>query len=241
MPEHAVPHADAAGYVLGALEPDESRAFAEHLPGCADCQREVAELTSLRLLLDQGVPGPALPEGLAERTLAAVAQEAAKGPARPLGRGRRRPLVPAVMAAAGVAAVVAGLVVVPERSSPVEREIALVASDGTTSGTVARLHREAEGIAVELVVDGLPAPPPGTFYECWYVGEDDAVDRPARVSAGTFTVGPSGSGTVRMTTVADHERYPRIEVTREPDDGDPRSTGPVVLASPPRQGRSSPN
>lgn len=238
MPDHSVPHPDVAGYVLGALEPDESKAFAEHLGGCAECRREVADLASLRMLLDQALPGPALPDGLAERTLAAVGAQAKHRPI-PIRRPRRARLLPAVGTAVVAGAVALGLVVAAQPSGPAHRDIPLVAPDGTPSATVARLHRDPEGIVVELDVDGLAVPPPGAFYECWYVGEGDTPDRPARISAGTFTLSSPGPATVRMTTVADHERYPRIEITREPDDGDPRSTGPVVLRSPSPRERSA--
>ena len=232
MPDHPTPHPDVAGYILGTLEPDEAAAFAEHLRSCEDCQNEVVELSSLRALLDQALPGPVLPEGLAERTFAAVAAEASADAVPRRGRRRSR-LVPAARALAGAAAVVVGLLLAG-RTTPAVREIALVAADGGPSGTVARLHREDEGIVVDLDVEDLAAAAPGRFYECWYVGDGDQPGRPARVSAGTFTLPESGRTTVRMTTAADRTRYPRIEVTLEPDDGDPRATGPVVLRSPRR-------
>lgn len=232
MPDHAVPHPDVAGYVLGALEPDESRDFADHLRTCPECRREVAELSSLRTMLDQAMRPPTLPDGLAERTLAAVAREAA---ASPPAKERRRRLLPAVLAAAGAAALVLGVLVLPRSATPPAREIELVSADGGATSTVARLHREVQGIVVELDVEGLPASSPDSFYECWYVAAEEDADGPARVSAGTFAVPASGAVTVRMTTAADRSRYPRIEVTLEPDDGDPRRTGAVVLRSPQRR------
>lgn len=83
-------------------------------------------------------------------------------------------------------------------------------------------------------MEGLAVPPPGGFYECWYVGAGDTPAHPERVTAGTFTVGGDGAATVRMVTAADHRRFPRIEVTLEPADGDPAAGGPVVLRSAPR-------
>lgn len=44
---------DDAAYVLGALGPAERRAFEEHLSGCADCTRAVADLAALPALLGQ--------------------------------------------------------------------------------------------------------------------------------------------------------------------------------------------
>ncbi|MGH9283393.1 MAG: zf-HC2 domain-containing protein, partial [Acidimicrobiales bacterium] len=77
MPEHPVPHPDVAGHVLGVLEPGEARDFTHHLKDCADCRQEVAELSSVRAALDQALPAPEVPPGLAERTLAAVERAAA--------------------------------------------------------------------------------------------------------------------------------------------------------------------
>jgi anti-sigma-K factor RskA len=44
MSTHDELKANAAGYVLGSLDPDERRAFASHLAGCAECSAEVASL-----------------------------------------------------------------------------------------------------------------------------------------------------------------------------------------------------
>ena len=242
MPDHPAPHPDVAGYVLGALDPGESRDFAAHLRDCDDCRREVAELASLRVMLDRAMPAPVLPPGLAERTFAAIEEAAAAGapvparlpePSRAERARRLRLPAAAVAAVAGVAALVAGLFLMA-RPGPSPIEVALVADGGGHAVATARLHRGDTGVAVELAVAGLPVPPAGAFYECWYVGAGDTADHPARITAGTFTVAAEGTTTVRMTTAADHKRFPGIEVTLEPDDGDPRSTGPAVLHSVPR-------
>jgi anti-sigma factor RsiW len=68
----APPHEDLAGYLLGALEPDELAAFAAHLAGCQSCRADVADLGRLPHLLDRAAPPFAVPAGLREQTLAAV-------------------------------------------------------------------------------------------------------------------------------------------------------------------------
>ena len=40
-------HQLLGAYLLGGLEPDEARAFEDHLAGCADCRGELEELESL--------------------------------------------------------------------------------------------------------------------------------------------------------------------------------------------------
>lgn len=55
-------HESLGAYALGALAPDEARVVYAHLAECADCRREVAELTDLRGMLDS-VPPEAFLDG----------------------------------------------------------------------------------------------------------------------------------------------------------------------------------
>jgi len=55
-------HESLGAYTLDALAPDEARAVEAHLAECADCRREVAELTELRGMLDT-VPQEAFLDG----------------------------------------------------------------------------------------------------------------------------------------------------------------------------------
>ncbi|MHC6222471.1 anti-sigma factor [Arthrobacter sp. MMS24-S77] len=85
-------HQLLGAYLLGGLEPDEARAFEEHLETCADCRRELGELESLPALLD-AVPVPdavALTAGRPAVERPAVAQSAAQSAA---GRLAERPAV----------------------------------------------------------------------------------------------------------------------------------------------------
>ncbi|GAA4241714.1 anti-sigma U factor RsuA [Actinomadura meridiana] len=45
-------HIDVGAYVLGLLEPPDRRAFEDHLPGCAACNAELAELRGIAETLD---------------------------------------------------------------------------------------------------------------------------------------------------------------------------------------------
>lgn len=71
---------DAAAYVLGALPAPERPAFEQHLRGCADCERTVAELAGLPGLLSRVSPEdlvdpPPPPETLLPRLLRDVRRE----------------------------------------------------------------------------------------------------------------------------------------------------------------------
>jgi anti-sigma-K factor RskA len=124
----------AAGYVLGALEPDDEHAFQEHLEGCSSCQANVRELEAVVGELAYAVPPvdppdtlwagirreiapeaarhPSLPAAAAEEAPAAVTEVApgrAAGPAAPRRArgGWRRRALPALAAAAAILLVVA--------------------------------------------------------------------------------------------------------------------------------------
>jgi hypothetical protein len=76
-----------------------------------------------------------------------------------------------------------------------------------------------DGLAITMEVSGLAPNPPGSVYECWYVGPGDSLERPNRVSAGTFTVGADGRASLRLHSAADLQRYPAMGVTLERDRG----------------------
>jgi hypothetical protein len=91
------PHADVGAYLLGALDEAEMTRFEEHLAGCAQCGRELDELSGLPPLLEEmrenGVAFARLPDGdaLLHRLLADVSG---------LRRTRKRRRLAAVAAAA---------------------------------------------------------------------------------------------------------------------------------------------
>jgi anti-sigma-K factor RskA len=229
MPEHVAPHPDLAGYLLGALDPAEAAAFEQHLEGCEACRAEVAELRGAAELLERAAPPVELPPGLRERTFAAV-ERAASGERR----GRRLRL--AAVAAAVVVALFGGMLV--SQSGPFgERgqvvELALRDPEGGPGRASATIRRVDGSLQVDMEVSGLAPNPPGTTYECWFVGAGDTLERPNRVSAGTFTVGGDGRASLHLTSGADLDRFPTMGVTLEADGGDPRRTGDKALVSQP--------
>ncbi len=232
MPEHPEFHLDVGGYVLGTLQPGEAEAFEAHLATCEVCQAEVAELGVLPPLLGRVLAAPSAPQpppGLRERTLAAV-ERAAVEPATPRRAGRQRRYL-AIAAAVVLVGAAAGIVRQVNQPSTAVAEIQLVAGDVGNGSGHARIRQTAEGREVELDVQGLAPPPAGSYYECWFVGEGDTLEKPNRVSVGTFRVGSDGTASVRMFSAAEASRFPKMGVTLEPDDGNPARTGPKVLVS----------
>ena len=108
---------------------------------------------------------------------------------------------------------------------------ALAAPDGGAARATAKVRQVGDGLAITMEVSGLAPNPPGSVYECWYVGPGDSLERPNRVSAGTFTVGADGRASLRMHSAADLQRYPAMGVTLERDRGNPARRGDKVLVS----------
>jgi anti-sigma-K factor RskA len=171
----------------------------------------MAELDELRELVARAAPPFEVPAGLEERVFAAIA---------PPRRGRRpwRLLVPAAAAAAAVA-----VVVVPGGGG---ERYDLRGRGAQVSATV---QTTGVGREVTIEIGRLRDPRPDGLYELWFVATDDR----RRVSAGTFHPDDAGRGTVRLVGAADPKRYPRLSVTLEPADGNPRRQGPTVLVGVP--------
>ncbi len=133
---------------------------------------------------------------------------------------RRRRRVPRVtwlaLPAAGAAAAVFALSLGP---SPQR----LQSTVGESVDVTATVRVTPVGREVELHIERLRDPRPDGLYELWFVGPR------GRVSAGTFHPDEHGRGTVKLLAAADRKQYPRLSVTLEPNDGDPRRTGPEVL------------
>ena len=84
----------AAGYVLGALEPDDEHDFQRHLGGCATCEANVRELEAVVGELAYAVPPVDPPDTLWAGIRREIQPEAAprgatQRPARPARTGRR--------------------------------------------------------------------------------------------------------------------------------------------------------
>jgi hypothetical protein len=76
---------------------------------------------------------------------------------------------------------------------------------------------------VSLRAWGLPSCEKGDYYELWLVGGEE------RVSAGSFTVGPSGEINIHMNAPGFAGSYPAVGITYEYDE-DPRASDANVLS-----------
>ena len=78
--------ADAAAYVLGALEPEEAEAFGRHLATCVVCRDEVAAFEHTANALAMAPPQHPAPRGLKRRVMRAVRESDAEAQAAPVRR-----------------------------------------------------------------------------------------------------------------------------------------------------------
>lgn len=218
--------AEAGAFVLGALD-DEDHDYRAHLAGCPICRAEVAEL---RVVID-AVPGAA-PDAVASdelraRVMAVVRAEAellkAAGPDADLVSRAPRMWRPRAggLAAAGMLAttgLVAVLIWGP--SGPATRTIA--ARIAFASPSAHAVFREL-GDRGELLLSGMPQPPPGKVYEVWV---QRAGNTPAPTDA-LFTVTSTGSSSVGVPGSLSDVRA--VLVSAEPLGGSRRLTGPVLI------------
>jgi hypothetical protein len=242
MVEGAVPHVEVAAYVLGKLEPDEAIAFEAHLPGCAGCRRELAELQGIPGLLDQAVPAVVPPPQLRGRTLAAIRHAAAEPAARPepgagtvvplRRRGTRRRLAVAVATAAALLlAVLVPTTLLSRQAGPTT--VALVSPQGGPAHGEIEITPTEGGRLLEVAVEDLPPAREGSQYSLWAVGERDTEQAPDRVPIIQFTTSPDGTVHFQAFTPVPGDRFRRFDVTNEPLDNNPAKGGPTVLLSQP--------
>ena len=203
-------------YLLGELSIEEQRELERHLEECSGCRGELARARQTHDLLRRLAAGGPPPE-LKDRVLAQ-----AGGETRARSRGGWRPWVPAA-ALLVVAVLGAGLLwtVTRDASDGIPLTATVPASEG--GGEISG-EMEEGNLKIELVVWGLPELQEGEYYELWYAKEDGG-----RISCGTFRAQQGDQTTVNLTAPANAVSYPEIEVTREPDDGDPDSSGEKVL------------
>jgi Putative zinc-finger len=149
-----------AAYVMGALTPDERRAFEEHLTDCPQCRQSVAELSGLTQLLDKVPlervlsPGSQLeapPDLMLPRLISA---------ARVQRRRRAFQLVVSGAVAASVVAVAIAIGVNQTRSTPPAGvSVAMTAVKPTAVEATLQLAPAAWGTRVSLDCRWVHTPP----------------------------------------------------------------------------------
>ena len=192
----------AAGYVLGALEPDDEHAFQQHLSGCPVCEANVRELEAVVGELAYAAPPVDPPDTLWAGIRREIRPEAARrtsipaaAPGPPAGAGvRRLRLLPALAAAAAILLVVVlslwnlnlrdqnavyrDRVAALERATqlandPTANLVALNDTPGAPPGAQAAVIASTREDRGVLLVENLPPLQRGRVYELWGVPEGD--------------------------------------------------------------------
>jgi hypothetical protein len=225
---------DAAAYVLGALDEHELQPFREHLAGCTVCRAEVTQMQAAADSLALGAPRKVAPESLRARIMATAHAEAellkaagheADRPA-PAPRVWRRRLLPALAAATalGVGLLVGALVL--NTGSTVVRTQTIRAEVVEPGHDNASAQLRKAGSHLVLVMEGMPAPPPGHIYEVWL---ERGTQAPAPTDA-LFSVTGHGEGAVDVP--GNVQGVSQVLVTAEPLGGSLKPTRkPVIIAS----------
>jgi anti-sigma-K factor RskA len=201
-------------YLLGELSVEEERELERHLERCSECRRELDRVRQAHDLLRR-LAADEPPAELKGKLLAQVRGEV---PVR-----SRRWFWISVAAALLVIVILGGgfLRMITYDSPGVPLAATTLAPD---AGGEVRVEEVGENLQVRLEVREMPELGEGQYYEMWYYAEDEG-----RISCGTFRVGPEGRATVNLTAPASSKHYSEIEITREPDDGDPAASGKKVL------------
>ena len=207
-------------YVLGELSAEEESELERHLEGCSPCRSRLDRLRQTHVLL-RGASTAAPSSEVKSQVLSKVTGETLDRSAVPVGGWK-------LWVATAASLLVAALIGVGLYQSTVGDSSARVPLTTTSlapgAGGEVRGEVVGENIQVELEVWGLPELRRGEYYEMWYYAEGDG-----RISCGTFRTGPRGKANVDLTAPASATNYQEIEITREPDDGNPDASGEEVL------------
>ena len=203
-------------YVMGVLEPPEEREVEDHLRECAGCREEANGLRiAHERLLDLAHATEAPPQGLQERVVAGI----------PRPRDRRR--LPSWVAAVAAVCVLAalGAIFVPDLSGGRALASATLTPTDLAPDAGGEVSIEDAGTNMEVRLEawGLPPCEDDRYYELWLVEGEE------RVSAGSFTVGPSGRVEVKMNAPDFAGSYPAVDITYE-HDKDPRASDAQMLS-----------
>ncbi len=227
--------ADAAAWVLGALDDADVATYAAHVEECGHCREEIAKLTMVREALPLAAEQIAPPPELGDRIMAVVSSEAqllrAAGPQadRPTPRGtreRRWGWLQGWRGGVAVGAVLAAGFLIGSVVTAKDQSQHLLVTTATVSLPGARARMIVEGSRAKLQMVDFPNPPPGKVYEVW-VDRKNALMPTATNTL--FMVRADGQGEVTVP-------YPvhpgdKVLVTAEDSGGADAPTSAPVLAA----------
>jgi len=176
-------HLDLGAFVLGGLEPEEAAEIRHHLALCPGCRSELEELEKVSQALEAAPPPAAPPGYLKDEILSRVRTEgrSSSDEEPSLFRGFRF-VLPGAAAAVLIVIVALGTFFGLRAESPVATIQLVPTAPNEEYWGVAELHPQPSGNQqVELKLNNLAEPEPGSFYETWFVSGEK------HISAGAFT------------------------------------------------------
>jgi len=193
-----------AAYLAGEMTAEHR----SHLAGCADCRALVPELDATRALMAEDTLWEEPSPELAEKVVAAASGGSSVASSRSRGWWL---LLPAAAAA------IVGVVLLARPAAP-DWEVE-VASLEAGRPLVVQGWNEGNGTRLVLDVGDAPPAPDGFIFEFWMSNGREAI------SAGTFR----SADDVELWSGVWRRNYPRLWVTLEPLDGDPRPSSVLVF------------
>jgi anti-sigma-K factor RskA len=189
-------------HALSALEAADERALNEHLVGCAECRRDLAEWeavsASLALSADPFEPSPQLRKKILESVSSVV----------PFARPQRNlwqrlGSLGSIAAVLAFAALVVSVIVLWQQNRTLREQnelyqlltapgskVAQLSGTSEATTATARLAYDNNGRAL-LIADGLPRAPAGKEYQLWYIVNNKPL--PGK----TFAPDSSGRGVLK--------------------------------------------
>jgi anti-sigma-K factor RskA len=247
----------AAAYALGALSPEETRAFEAFMASSAETQREVAEYREVGALLAAGAPAVAPDPRLKERVLASISREKVRTFVPPVPAPAPRMPLPFWMALAASVMLAVGFgLKYSNAKNALSYQIARAdSSRAALDSVVARLAAREKTLDEILEPDmqlslltatGNPDPKVQLF---WNPKKNLAIVhafRLAQAPAGrvyqlwfikdgkpvpsvTFNSEPTGHALVQNITVPGGTGITNAALTIEPEGGSPQPTSPVMM------------
>lgn len=245
---------DLALYALGEVDAARCEPFQLHLGECAECRAEYDQLLNDTALLALTTVGPAAPERLRQRVLAAVEGEP-RITRMVLFRPRWWALAPVF--ASAVLAVLAILLWV--QNSEIRRQLntaqqgsatqqrdlervnemlACMTSPQTIHATLTassgppqpqgRVFYRKDRARLMFFAGNLAPLPANKVYQLWVLPRSGSP-----VPAGTFAPNPQGAGSVLMPEIPTDIEARSFAVTIEDEGGSQSPTMPIVMAAPP--------
>ncbi|WP_112237850.1 anti-sigma factor [Kribbella monticola] len=204
-----------------------------HLTTCADCQGRLDELRHLADLSHDlphlEVPPPEVWERIAaeldhEDGATRTTEPLAQQPSAVVVRTSRRALVLAASIAAilGLGAGVLGTRLIDKPTdTTTQAAIKLEPLEGKSGDGTADLVRVGTGAELRVTASGLPAP--RGFYEVWLINQDGK----RMVSLGVLS--PGTVGTYQIPPDATGQGYRIVDISLEPDDGNPEHSHDSII------------